>query len=342
MSITLEDVPLGTRRRVAQLLENIRETEMDPTGGKARLTGEVTAIYRPDLQDVAYFEFAVDLGRGGKGQRAVLGDGGGLSPMALPARTGFIIATNGAHDHPISHWSLDREPPSRQLAASAEAKDTKLERVFKLDALSYVGEDTEGNMAAQSGQVPMPIEGLPEDMSKAAGKISSVLARPAEGTEDDKTVGDAPHAVQRRGAKPRKVSFRAVKSWAELRDSYGDSFGPLLKDLERRAAPAWEIEALVEKLGEGILTGTTHRVALLEADAMVDLSGEGADLVEVKPMGQALVLSVKDVALDQEVSFDLHIAYGSGGQETLKFFAVSPSTPSNRKPDGGLRPFEEE
>lgn len=346
MQIHIEEVPTEIRRRAAQLLETVRGTDMDPTGGKASLTREVTALFRPDIDDVAYYEFAVDLGRGDDRRTAFTGRGDEGAKRAMPAATGFIIAASKGHDHPIAHWSLDREPPSRQIAAAAEAKGSKVDRIFKVDSLSYIGETAGGEIAGQTGQLPLPIEGLPDDIEKARGRISSTLVRPARKAKDDSDPGgDTPETVTR-GARPQRVKLRAIDSWADLRKGYAKAFGPLLKGLARNAAPAWEIEALVARMGEGIMTGTTRRVALLEADAAVEVSGEGARLVKIEaletPGGSgAVALQVADEKLAQEVSFEMHIAYRSGLRETLPFFAVSSSTPSDRKPDSGMNFFEE-
>lgn len=347
MQIDMEEVPIGIRRRVAQLLENTRKSGMDPTGGRASLSGEVTAFYRPDLDGIAYYEFAVDLGRGGDGVVAVSGRGEKLGRMRLPARTGFIIAAAGEHDHPIAHWSLDREPPSRQLAETAGEKGAKIARIFKLDALAYAGESPDGELAAQTGQLPLPIEGLPDNPDKARGRITSVMARPAQASKNDDEVGDGRHELVRRGARPAKVKFAEVRNWKELRTAYAGSFAPLLRNLADSAARGWRIERLVEKFGEGVMAGSSRRVALLEGDAMVEVSGPGAKFVKAEPLepvgkGGAVALHVEAADLPQEIPFELNIAYGSGGQETLRFFAVSPKTPSERRDGGSLDAFEEE
>lgn len=345
MQIHMEEVPLAVRRRAAQLLENVRGSEMDPTGGKAALNGKVTGIFRPDIDAVAYYEFAVDLGRGKKRQATITGRGDGKDKLSMPANEGFIIAAANGHDHPIAHWSLDREPPSRQVAVAAEEKGASVARIYKLDALAYVGESADGEMVGQTGQLPMPINGLPDDIEKAEGRISSTLARPAQESENDKDPSKELHEIVTRGVRPRKVELAPVESWKELREGYRDAFGPLLKGLAKQAAPAWEVEELVAKLGEGILTGTTHMLALLESDTAVEVSGDGAKLVKLESLkteaGGALALHVVDEKLTQEVSFDVHISYRSGLRETLSFFAVSPSTPSGRKPESGMNVFEE-
>lgn len=260
MRMNLDEVPLGARRRASQLLENIRGTEMDPTDGKAALSGEVNAVFRPDLKDIAYFEFVVDLGRA-RG-RTVAFSGRGEEVKRVPARHGFIMASSAAHDHPVSHWSLDREPPSHQLAAAANENGAEVARLFKLDALAYAGEAKNGEMVAQTGQLPMPIEGLLPDIDKMQGKISGTMARPAAASKTDEETSDEPHDVRNRGQRRQQTKIGSVESWQELREIYGEAFGPLLAALRQQAAPAWEIEELVAKMGEGILTGTSHKVAL--------------------------------------------------------------------------------
>ena len=92
----LADTPLDVRRRVVLLLENLRNTAIDPTNGMARLTGRVTALPGPD-GEVAFYEFELDTGR----------EIGG-SPV------GFVLASADGPEH--MQWSFDREPPSARLA----------------------------------------------------------------------------------------------------------------------------------------------------------------------------------------------------------------------------------
>ena len=348
MEIPIEEVPVGIHRKVAQLLENIRGTEMADGADKAVLSGAVTAIYRLDIDDIAYFEFEVDLQKGASKRIAARTMGADdKAERNMPASRGFVIASAAPHDFPIPHWSLNREPPSVQLRRAAEERGQNVARIYKLDALSYIGENTDGELAAQSGQMPLPIEGLPDDPADGRGKISSTIARPSEAINDDSKADGIKHQISRRGSRVRKVSLREVGSWGELKDSYTGAFKPLLADLRHQANEAWTIDALVEKFGEGIHAGTSHRVALLEPKAAAELSGEGAEYVELEfvegPTGDmAIELTVAEKRFEQEQSFELHISYGNGLREDLKFFAVSPTTPSNRRSDSGLRAFDEE
>lgn len=321
MRIPVSTVPLEMRRKAAQHLETVRGTEMDIGAERARLTDDVCPIFRPDMKEIAYYEFEAD-------------------------PRGFIIVTAGDHDYPISHWSFDREPVSRQLEAIAEKAGKEVARVFKLDTLAYVAEDESGEMVAQVGQIPIPVEGLPEDLEQARGRISSLMARPEQELKDDEGAEEMEYVVEQRGDPPPELKSREVESWAELKEMYGTAFAPFLRDLRLRAAEAWEIDGLISEFGEGILVGRTHRVALLEPDAEVDLSGEAADMVKLTLISRqgvppALELAVEEIKLDREHNFELSIVYPSGLKESLSFFVVSPSTPSNVRSESGRSIFEE-
>ena len=311
MRIPISEVPLEIRRKAARHLETVRDTEMGIGAEEAKLTDAVCPIFRPDMEDIAYYEFEAD-------------------PL------GFIIVSAGDHDYPVAHWSFDREPVSRQLEAAAEEAGKQVTRVFKLDALAYVAEDESGEMAAKTGQIPAPIEGLPEDLEEARGQISTSMAVPKEELEDDTGAEDSEHVVEQSGAPPLEVKFLEVESWAELKDMYGKVFAPFLHDLRRRAGEVWEIDKLISEFGEGILVGHPLRVALLEPDAEVDLSGEAADegmvkldWIERPDAPPALELAaVEDIELDREYNLELSIVYPSGLEEKLLFFVVSPDTPS--------------
>ena len=324
MRIPATQVPLAVRRRAAQHLESVRETEMGVNARRARLTDQVGTILRPDLPDIAYYEFEVALGN---------------AASAGTPNSGFIVVSAGTHDYPVPHWSFDVEPVSRRLDALAQKSGKKVARLYKLDALSYVGEDGSGQIVGQIGQLPMPIEGLPADLEQARGQITSTVATPDSKLPDDSDAEDVTHTVTRTGAKPPRIRFRPVK-WPELKSSYEASLRPFLDDLERRAAEAWAIDDLVAEFGEGIMTGRPHRVALLEPQAKAVLAGEAANVVQLKRIEKpgvppVLELSAATTPFDREANVDLTISYASGLTESLSFFLVAPDTKSNRRTGAG-------
>jgi hypothetical protein len=338
-------VPVETRRRAAQHLESVRETEMGVKARRARLGDEVAIVFRPDLDDVAYYEFEVDLratrstrvatraGRAAEtGLAELMGDG---EASSVGAR-GFIVVSAGAHDHPVPHWSFDTEPVARRLESLAAAGGKEVARIYRLDALSYVGEDDDGQLVGQLGPIPIPMDGGPADLEQARGRITSMIAAASSKVDDKELPADAEHVVTRRGPKPPRRKFRKIGSWAELRDSYADSFGPFLTDLTRRAAEVWKIDALVAEFGEGIIVGRPHRVALLESEAAVDLSGEAAayvaaEIIEKPGVPPVLELVAARSPFDREADFEVTIAYASGLTERLGFFMVAPDSKSRKR-----------
>jgi hypothetical protein len=302
MRIAIEEVPLELRRRAAQHLESLRGSELAAGADRAQLSGRVCPIFRPDLDEPAYYEFEVDLAAQ-RPVRLLTGDAvRDLTPAATALSTGlsnedllrrigrpelgkkpaqgFLILAAGPHDVPLPHWSLERPPVSQQLEAEARRADAKVARVVKVDSLAYVGEDADGQMVANVGQLPLMLEGLPA-LEEYRGAISSLEAIPRQRTKDDREAGEGEVDLVREGPKPPELRFVDPERWERFRDGFGEQLGPFLEQLERSAAEAWETERLVAEFGEGIYTGTTHRVALLQADAAIEVTGEAAKLIKV-------------------------------------------------------------
>jgi hypothetical protein len=164
MRIAVDQVPLQFRRRAAQRVENIHGSGV-PQRELLRLGSEACAIYRPDVQGVAYHEFEVVWAR----------------PSGNPTRQGFVLASTGGHDFPIPDWSLERRAPSRELEQEARVAGKELARVFRLDAMAYVGQSDDGEIAAILGHI-LPGESwskLLEGYRDSSGAASESLRRQA-------------------------------------------------------------------------------------------------------------------------------------------------------------------
>ena len=120
-------------RRAAQLVEEVRGTDMTSGWSNAHLNGEVRELLRPDVDGVAYYEFDVE-------------------------PEGYVIVSTGDHDYPIPHWSHEGDSPTERLDEQAGAGEITV--YYKLDALAYAGEDVHGDRVATYGQQPMQIIGL--------------------------------------------------------------------------------------------------------------------------------------------------------------------------------------
>jgi hypothetical protein len=356
MRMSIKDVPLPVRRLAAQHLESLRGTGLMNGMEDARLADTAVPIHRPDIDGVAYYEFAVMAGRGGTPQRLTtpgLAKGGDCgrdqqpsAPTvdARPSARGFIVVTNGRHDLPIPHWSLDQAPPSLAVMRRHEGfcpkqGETGAEpaRLYRLDALAYAAEDANGRLVGQLGQIPSLIVGLPHRLDRYAGAISGAIATPFGVPRTDEDAENARHEVKTSGPEAPKLEPAEPDGWADFKRRYADSFGPMLDHLRDRAARVWEIEDAVERFGEGILAGTTHRVALLD-EAKLEIIGEGARHVrasveETPSGGPVLVLAAGPLALPHELDLQVAASYADGTREVLRFFVVSRDVPSNTKAD---------
>jgi hypothetical protein len=313
-------------------------------------------MYRPDLDEIAYYEFELTVQAG----RVQL-----ITPEAVVSRAferktkqgpapveegrpepraghGFIVVSAGPHDFPVPHWSLETPPPSRLLERLAASSEKEIARVLKLDALAYVGEDDEGERVATLGDLPKLVSGLPHDLRKRRPGISSLVARPAGDVSDEDPEGE--HRAERKGGGPADLKPVEVKSWQEFKGRYADTFGPFLVHLERQAAEAWDVDRLVQEFGEGIIVGESHRVPLLDANAMIEVSGDAAGSVSVRMLERAsappaVELTAHSLPDHPKAALELHIVYANQEEELLRFFVVSRNVPSAAR---GERPPQTE
>jgi hypothetical protein len=317
MRVKIEEVPLDLRRRVAQRLESIRGTPLAEGADDARLGDEACPIYRPDLKEIAYWEIEI---AGLKATQARDREGEG-------AGAGFMLATAGRHDLPLSHWSLGIESPSRALEAKAGVG--KVARIVKLDTLAYAAEDEVGTYLAHLGQFPPLVSGISAS-SKTRQGISTMTALPVERSENDEAPAKLSIATSG-AAVPTTLKVGAWRSWADAKRRYAAVYKYHLQALAEHAASSWAIEDLLAKFGEGIREGQRITVPLLKA-GKARVSGDGAKAVRLTRIDrQPLAVQLDAVATGRqgEASFQLDIFYEDGSSESLPYFVVPKDTPSN-------------
>lgn len=316
MRIPFEEVPLDVRRRAARAVAAMVGDRLSPTRlrkAEPRF-GEAVPVYRPDLDDVAYWEIEV------AGLRTALPQPEG---EAGKAEQGFVVVATGPHDVPVPHFSLDLAPPSRQLDQLGT-----VDRVVKLDSLCYAGVDERGDLVGHIGTMPPKLTGMPAELPKRlpAGYATTVPVAASEGEDGEKTEAQR----VRSSREERPVALEEWRSWNELTQSYADTYRVHLAALAERAAPRWETEKLTEAYGEGIHSGATHTVWLLEEGEFA-LEGPAADLVSAElnpqPLPPKLVLEPRAGIDVKDTSFDVVLRYGSG-EERLPFFIVPEGAPS--------------
>jgi hypothetical protein len=310
--MSIEEVPQDIRRRVAQRLESVRSGLLVKGAENAMLADTVCPIFRPDIDGVAYFEFEVI----GLNAKARNGEDGS---------TGFIIATNGRHDIPLPHWSLQVEPPSRSLERLAEKGG--IVKVVKLDTLAYAGEDKKGALVANIGQLPVALSGIPAPQ-KGRPVIGTMTATPGISSNDE---SPADLSVKTGGNLVQKVGMKPWRSWADMKRRYAKVYKPHLLALEAHAATHWNNEDLLANFGEGILEGREIVVPLLQA-GKANISGDAANAVKFTVLDRkppAVLLEALPSDVKTETDFKLELAYDDGSSETLLFFTVPSGTPSN-------------
>jgi hypothetical protein len=325
MRVPIHEIPIEARRRAARALAGLTGDHVFPAGDRdaphPTFGADATPIHRPDLDDVAYWEFELT------GIRTRLTLPGGKTTAS---DRGFIVVATGGHDVPVPHFSLEQAPPSRRLEAIA---GTEIDRIVKLDALCYAGEDAKGTMLAHIGTMPPKLVGGPRELPK---RMPLGWARAGDRTDPGPEDGD--RTPRQRLSRSRRTNpygdVGPWRSWEECKKGYADAYRLHLEALAQRATGPWEVEGLTAKLGEGIRSGEPFTVILLDKGE-VAVEGPGAAFVDVElnpqPLPPRAILTAKAGLDVRDTSFELHIRYGRES-EVLPFFIVPQGAPTTTEP----------
>jgi hypothetical protein len=110
------------RRRAARILESIHGTEMAPRGKGARLGDEACPVYRPDIQEVAYW-FCSDCGGRVYGERDA-------RPDLIAIRAGTLDDTSWLR--PIAHVYMRSAQSWEQIPDKEECFETMPKDLWSL------------------------------------------------------------------------------------------------------------------------------------------------------------------------------------------------------------------
>lgn len=293
----MERVPAEIYRRVAQLLEDMRFSEMAPAWERAALSQSARPLYRPDVEGIAYYEFAVTIG--------------GVEPA------GFIIASAGRHDHPIAHWNYQGLSVTQTLDRKAAATNTLAARYYKLDALAYAAEDRSGAQIASTDAQLQRVSGQTRAMMDQPAELTHATWQPDQNNQQGRLNVEGPSGAV-------AYTLSAWNSWAELKAGYASSYATLTESLARQASQDWQIEQQATQYGEGVRVGERRTLALLGDRPDVRVSGDGERHVEVNlrardGLRSVLDLAVRDTSDAAETPFTITIDYLDGRIETLNF-----------------------
>lgn len=311
--IPLTKVPLNIYRRAAQLVEEMRGSEMAPGWENAKLKETSVPFYRPDIEGPAYYEFQVE-------------------------PTGFIIASATDKDFPIPHWSSTDEPISSQLAREAEKSGKSAEKYYKLDSLSYAVEGANGDLAGSVGDMPSRITGMDPAWLKVENFQNNEALVPAlEGVTDD-NIQDVEREVKISGQESSPVKFSGWDSWNDLKAGYIESYGVFLQAMSRDAAQDWDIEVTAKKSGEGMVPGDKYDLVLLYADATYEVTGDGKESASINLKERDGLPSILEIIASAappsgQAVLDVMITYPSENlQEDLKFVILDPGKVNQTEP----------
>ena len=319
--IEISEEYLQAHRLAANLLELTRlEEEMTPWKN-ARLGHKAVPFYRPDIEGIAYLEFPV------------FNEG-------KPA--GYIMVSNGRHDHPVPRWNFQGLPLSTILQNQAREEGEEVSRLYKLDAMYYVAENPKGEKVASLGNPIVEIKGLTPEMveKNEVNLYYTKYSLDTEGKDDREVEGFEQETV----IEGREPEFEFVGfswgAWREQKAQYEKAFKTQLQVLRESARENWEIEDLVAEFGEGLHKGDRYPVpALYPLLEEVSIPEEvkkyvSFNLEERKDAPPVLWMYVKDVPEKKEKNdtgiwpgddclvFDLNFKYANNLTETLRFALV--------------------
>ncbi len=313
--LSLEDMPDDLWRRAAQLLEDARNTGMAPGWEQARLGPRVRALYRPDIEGPAYYEFQVL-----------------RPPEDTPA--GFIVLATGAHDYPVAHWNFEGDTITDQmlkgvdLQRGAQGFDV---RFYKLDTLAYAVEDANGTLLTTLGGPVVKVSGIdPADLDKPV-ELTHARWRPLQtALDDEQAPGVDGELIITGPTPPPSLEITGWESWKALKEGYAQTYGYYTKALREEAARAWQAEEERMREGDILRKGDVYPVAILRELADFAIRGEGASLVDanIRPregLPPVLELTVLDEEPGQSIPFSVEIWYADSTQERIPFRIAAPA-----------------
>lgn len=308
----LADVPEAVQRRAIQFLEELRGGDLAPEWQDARVNPEARILYRPDMQEVAYYEFTVEKPTDT-----------GYEPA------GYIQLASGDHDYVMTQWDVSGMSPTQELAELAPL-GIVLTEFYKLDALSYAAEYEEltaiglavkADDVINLGDLPGRIEGLaaiPQEPAELMGDSND---------SEDNEVHEGPEELP-------LLEQEDWDSWAALKAGYTEEYAPMLASLKQRASKAWELQDNLSQQGESLIKGDVRIVHGLPSQTLsaINVTGTGAAaqyLQQEQLSDNGTLTGVRLTVLDEPTDpqaylpFEVGLQYTNNATETIKYAIVS-------------------
>ncbi len=322
--VALTDVPDQARQLALLHLQEVRGSGEAPEWQGAYLAPGARPLYRPDMTEPAYYEFSVLAPPQEQ-------EGASASAVVQDVPTGFIVVSTGPHDYPVPHWATSGDAPTERMRQKALLSQLPAPvRFYRLDALSYTGEDALGNLVATDGDLPQRVVGIPDEWLTAPPPIMETHWRPAPVLSDDEDVAADDH-IETILNEPLEypVHFEGWDSWNDLKGRYEETFAPFLDAQRASASLEWEVLQHAAEHGHVLYLGESLSFPLLWETSAIDYVGPAWDqsLVSAEvlaPEGSEPVLRVTAVAHvpGQSVPMEVHIAYANGMSDTLRVMVL--------------------
>ena len=145
-----EDSLAVCRARAEDCIAQAAGTEMAERWQGSPLIAGVTPLFRPDVQGVAYFEFAVDQG-------------------------GFVTVATGEHDVPIPNWSSEGIAPTAKLRRQVQNQGGSVARFYKVDSMVLIAEDSNDQMVGSQGELPRQLHDVPALLDENTPEMRPVM-----------------------------------------------------------------------------------------------------------------------------------------------------------------------
>ena len=304
-STDLDQVPQELFRRANQHLEDRRHSSVAPEWVEAKLGSDVRALYRPDVEGIAYYEFPV------------------LTSEDEPA--GFIQLAADEHDYSVPHWSPTGLPPTHLLDQQAQADYETVAKYFKLDALSYAGQNSAGELVASTNNLPAKISGFDAAWLDESGhEQSSTWALDTPIADDSNSYGTSGTLKVNGDDPPSEMKVESWGSWAELKSGYVESYGAHLDELTKDAGEDWETERTINQNGRVLYNGDVYDMTLLYAHGTAYFEGEGKNYIQYQSINRdelSPLLRITVVSAPSEAQpLVVRVKYDNGVEEIVNFY----------------------
>lgn len=314
-------VPQELLRRAVNLVAETRGSERAPGWARAAVNPNAQPLYRPDLNEPAYYEFSVEIELTGTTVR--------------PA--GFVILSTDTHDFPVAHWSDQGEAPSRLLKqrATIPGKPAPQElKFYKLDVLAYAAEDQRGTLVAELGDMPAKVTGLTPELLASDALVESEAIPTIDG--DDSNAAAMTYTTEITGNVTSPLTISAWADWAEMKREYAAVYGPWLAELKANASGDWEVAEILQRHGDVLAPGDSYPLAMLTDGADVRLEGPGAVHVTGTPEGQGTLAPIVRIDVHSAVSGEflplaVHLSYPDGVSEQVNFIIGERIAPAQTR-----------